>query len=341
MKTNLSLSVVVACYRDAGSVTECYRRLTAVLSGITPHYEIIYVNDASPDNAEEILREIASQDSRVVVVSHTRNFGSQSAFLSGIRVSLGDGVILMDGDLQDPPEVIPQMVDKWREGYHIVYGVRVKRRESIARQIEYKLFYRIFQRMAQFHIPLDAGDFSLMDRRVIETLLNDFPERLVFLRGLRAYTGFKHAGVEYVRDRRFDGASTNSFMNNIRWSRLAIFSFSRKPLEYIFLVASLSVAASILAFVFYFFAYLWKWFRGSYAAPPGYMTLLVIMLFLGTVQLVSLAFIAEYLGHIYEEVKNRPRYIVRDILDNRGKPNEETTYVNSGEGMKDIREVQS
>jgi len=311
--TERSLSIVIACYRDAGSVREFYRRLAEVLPGITPNYEIIYVNDASPDNAEEILREISARDPRLVVVNHTRNFGSQNAFLSGMRIARGDGIVLMDGDLQDPPHLIPDLAAKWLEGYEVVYGVRVKRKETIFRQVAYKLFYRLFRRLADINVPVDAGDFGLLDRKVAECLLNDFPEHHMFLRGLRAYTGFRHAGVPYVRDVRFDGRSTNSFTGNLRWAEMAIFSFSKKPLVYISMMAAATLALSALAALFYVAAY----FLYGRQAPSGFMTLLLTTLFLGSVQLICFSIVGEYLGHIYTEIKKRPRYIVRDIIDNR------------------------
>lgn len=310
--TDRSLSIVIACYKDAGSVREFYRRLNEVLPAITHNYEIIYVNDASPDNAEDILREISASDTHLVVVNHTRNFGSQNAFLSGMRISRGDAVVLMDGDLQDPPAMIPELVRKWLEGNDVVYGVRVKRKERLFRQVAYKAFYRVFRRLADIAIPVDAGDFGLLDRRVVTCLLEDFPEHHVFLRGLRAYTGFRHAGVEYVRDPRFDGRSTNSLVGNIRWAQMAIFSFSRKPLAYISTLAFFVVLFTALAAIFYLGAYFFK-----KDAPSGFMTLLVVTLFLGSVQLVCFSIIAEYLGHMYTELKRRPRYIVRDIIDNR------------------------
>lgn len=313
MKTDRTLSVVIACYRDAGSIREFYRRLSETLPTITPDYEIIYVNDNSPDNAEEILRDLADVDPHLVVINHTRNFGSQNAFLSGMQASRGDAVVLMDGDLQDPPHLIPQLVEKWLQGYEVVHGVRSKRKESLFRQVAYKLFYRLFRRMASFDIPVDVGDFGLMDRRVVDVLLNEFPESLPYLRGMRAYTGFKSTGVEYVRDPRYDGDSTNSTLNNIRWARFAIFSFSKKPLEYIAFLAFLTVCLTVLASGFYLTAF----FAGGGAAPSGFMTLLLATLFLGSVQLICFAILAEYLGQIYEEIKRRPRYIVRDRVDNR------------------------
>ena len=309
-----SISVVIACYKDAGSIVEFYNRLSAVLPGVARSYEIIFVNDASPDNAESILQDLVAQDPRVVVVNHTRNFGSQNAFLSGMRVSLCDAVILMDGDLQDPPSLIPELVKGWREGYDIVYGVRVKRRETLFRQVAYKAFYRLFHLLADVPIPLDAGDFGLVDRKVVTTLLTEFPEHLAFLRGLRAYTGFKSIGVPYTRDARFDGVTTNSLIRNIQWAKLAIFSFSKKPLEYISLFALLSVLATLGMATFLFACHFIL-----RTAPPGWTTNVLLMLFLGSVQLVCLSILAEYMAHMYDELKARPRYIVRDIIDRRNK----------------------
>jgi dolichol-phosphate mannosyltransferase len=312
--TNKSLSVVIACYRDGGSILEMYRLLKEYLPVITPNYEIIFVNDASPDDAEEKLEKIALEDNKVVVVNHTRNFGSQNAFISGMSVAKGDAVVLMDGDLQDPPRLIPELAKKWLEGYEIIYGQRVKRIESLSRQLAYKTFYRLFRRMAPFSIPLDAGDFSLMDRKVYSALLTNFKERLTFLRGLRAYTGYKSIGVPYIRDMRYDGTTTNSLRNNINWAKLAIFSFSKKPLEYISFIALLCIIASFLIGVYFFISYI---LHGG-KTPSGFMTILLILLSLGGINLLCLSIIAEYIGHIYDEVKYRPRYIIRKIIDNRG-----------------------
>jgi len=289
-----SISVVVACYADGGNVREMHRRLTAVLPALTPDYEIIFVNDASPDNAEELLLEIAAADPRVTVVSHTRNFGSQMAFTSGLRQSLGDAVVLMDGDLQDPPEAIPALVAQWTQGYDVVYGVRTRRAERFPIQIARKLFYRIYRRLSYIDVPLDAGDFSIMSRRVVDCLLL-LPERDRFVRGLRSWVGFRQTGVEYVRAPRFAGESTNSFLDNFRWARRGIVSFSYKPLELI----------SILALV---------------DAPPGYLTMLVAILVLGAVQLICLGVVADYLGRIFEEVKQRPQYLVRSVVNDHRSP---------------------
>lgn len=311
-RASRTLSVVIACYRDAGSVEEFHRRLTAILPPLGDDYEIIFVNDASPDNAGSLLAALAERDRRVAVVNHTRNFGSQNAFLSGMRIARGDGVILMDGDLQDPPSVIPAMVARWNEGYDIVYGDRVKRRETLFRRAAYKSFYRLFRALAEVPMPLDAGDFGLLDRKVVRTLLNSFPEHRVFLRGLRAYTGYRSTGVPYIRDARFDGRSTNSLLRNIQWAKLAIFSFSKKPLEYISLLALLCVAATAGMSLFLLACHFIL-----RTAPPGWTTNVLLVLLLGSVQLVCLSILAEYMAHMYDELKGRPRYIVRDIIDHR------------------------
>ena len=310
-----SISVVVACYSDAGNVREMHRRLTDVLKELAPRYEIIFVNDASPDNAEELLVEIAAVDPCVTVVSHTRNFGSQMAFTSGMRQSVGDAVILMDGDLQDPPEVIPALVVEWEKGYDVVYGIRARRAESFPMAVARKLFYRLYRKLSYIDVPLDAGDFSIMSRRVVDCLLL-MPERDRFLRGLRSWVGFKQTGVEYVRAARFAGKSTNSLFDNFRWARRGIVSFSYKPLELISFLAVVFTALACLAVVAYIVIYFVK-----ADAPRGYLTMLVAILVLGAVQLICLGVVADYLGRIFEEVKQRPQYLVRSVVNDHRSTN--------------------
>jgi glycosyltransferase involved in cell wall biosynthesis len=312
--TDKLISVVVACYRDAGNVREMYSRLSSVLPQVTARYEIIFVNDNSPDNAEEILLEIAGQDAHVTIISHSRNFGSQMAFTSGMRQSLGDAVILMDGDLQDPPETIPVLIAEWAKGYDVVYGVREQRLENPLMEGARKLFYRLYRRLSYIDVPVDAGDFSVMSRRVVDAMLQ-MPERDRFLRGLRSWVGFRQTGVPYVRAARFAGESTNSLLENVRWAKRGIFSFSYRPLELISLMALMVTFLAGAAVVIYFILYF-----VIPNAPRGYLTLLVAILLLGAVQLFSLSIIAEYLGRVFEEVKQRPQFIVRSIAnDHRPK----------------------
>jgi glycosyltransferase involved in cell wall biosynthesis len=309
MLTLKMISVVVACYRDAGNVKEMYRRLTEMLAEEAPNYEIIFVNDNSPDNAEGLLNEIAAGDQRVTVISHSRNFGSQMAFTSGMRQSIGDAVILMDGDLQDPPEMIPALIAAWNQGYEVVYGVRSRRSESAWMESLRHLFYRVYRQLSYVDVPLDAGDFSLMNRRVVDCILL-MPERDRFLRGLRSWVGFRQTGVPYARAERFAGESTNSWLDNLRWAKRAIFSLSYQPLELIALLAFLVTLLTGLAILVYLILYV-----AIPNAPRGFLTLLVAVLFIGAVQLFSLSIIAEYLGRIFEEVKQPPHFIVRSIVN--------------------------
>jgi len=304
--TNRSIAIVIACYRDAGTVPEMLKRIHAVMKKVTPNYEMIYVNDASPDNAAEVLAEVLKKEPRLTVVTHSRNFGSQNVFTSGILQSKSDGVVIMDGDLQDPPELIPKLVEKWLEGFDVIYGIRERRQASFFMQAAYKIFYRIYKAMSYVQVPLDAGDFSLMDRKVADILAN-MPERDRFLRGMRAWVGFKQIGVPYVRQERFSGESTNSLLDNIRWAKRGIFSLSYMPLEWISYLAGFMVVVNAIAILFYLIFY----FR--IGAPSGFMTQLILTLFIGGVQLLCLSVIAEYLGRIFEEVKGRPRFIVKSV----------------------------
>src|SRR3954467_10564230 len=214
----MKITAVIACYRDAPAVPIMHERLVKAFASIGSDYEIIFVNDGSPDNAREVLTELAARDPKVVVINHARAFGSQSAFTSGMRIATGDAVVLLDGDLQDPPELIESFVERWEEGTDVVCGVRTKRQASLFLRAGYKLFYRLFRASSYVPIPVDAGDFSLIDRRVVDAL-NALPENNRFLRGLRAWVGFRQVGVSYNRPERMFGRTTNSFIRNLRWAR--------------------------------------------------------------------------------------------------------------------------
>ena len=306
----VKISPIIACYRDAPALRIMHQRLTAVLQKIGLDYEIIFVNDCSPDNAKDILAELAREDPKVIVVNHSRNFGSQSAFTSGMRISTGHAVVLLDGDLQDPPELIEEFYAKWLEGFEVVYGVRIRRETGVLMGMAYKAFYRLFKLVSYVPIPVDAGDFSLLDRRVVQ-VLNLLPEKNRFIRGLRAWAGFKQTGVPYERPERMFGSSTNSLLKNMEWARLAIFSFSFKPLDMITVLALCTVLVSLLATVWQLCLRLFKpeW------VPSGFTTLIILILFMGGVQLLCLSIIGAYLAQIYEEVKSRPSYIVDSVLN--------------------------
>jgi polyisoprenyl-phosphate glycosyltransferase len=311
------LTAVIACYRDAPAIPQMHERLTTTFRQLGVDYEIVFVNDASPDDARAVLESLAERDPNVVVVNHTRNFGSQSAFTSGMEIATGDAVVLLDGDLQDPPELIEKFYARWREGYDVVYGVRERRVTTLPMQLAYKLFYRIFRSLSYVSIPVDAGDFSLLDRRVVDAL-NALPESNRFLRGLRAWVGFRQTGVPYVRPARPYGETTNSLRRNVGWARRAIVSFSYAPLNLIawlaFITVGLSIVAAILTIVLRIV--------DPHVAPRGITTVIVVVLFIGGIQLICLSIVGSYLAHIYEEVKRRPPYIVESIL-NRPQPRAE------------------
>jgi polyisoprenyl-phosphate glycosyltransferase len=305
-KLNRKISCVIACYKDGQAIPLMYERLVKMFREIKVRYEIIFVNDCSPDNSEEVLADICNKDSNVVAITHSRNFGSQAAFLSGMEIATGDGVVLMDGDLQDPPEVIPEFYKKWLEGYEVIYGVRVKRQMSFFMGLLYKFFYRIFSRLSYVKMPVDAGDFSLIDKKVVKELVA-LPETEQFLRGLRAWVGFRQTGVNYFRPERKFGKSTNNWRKNISWAKKAIFSFSFVPIETLsfmgFILTVISFAALITQIILRFF----------FEVPHGLTTIIVLILFFGGIQLSAISIIGEYISKIFEETKHRPKFIRASI----------------------------
>jgi len=304
-----SVSAIVACYKDSQAIPIMYQRLTDVFVALKLEYEIIFVNDNSPDDSESVIQEISSRDHRVFGISHSRNFGSQSAFRSGMMLSTKNSCVLLDGDLQDPPELIEAFVAKWKEGADVVYGRRVKREAPFYMRFCYKFFYKIFDAFSYIEIPHDAGDFSLMDRKVIRSLLQ-FPERDLFLRGLRAYAGYRQIGVDYIRPERMFGVTTNSLVKNVNWAKKAIFSFSTTPLNILsmcgFVLFSITVFFIIAQIIFKCF---WP-----EMTPKGVTTNLLMVAFFGSINLLALSVLGEYLGKVIEEVKRRPHFIRRSII---------------------------
>ena len=311
--SNKKISAIIACYNDAQAIPIMHERLTNVFNKIGCLFEIIFVNDGSKDNSSIVLEKICNKDNRTIAIFHSRNFSSQNSFASGMEIATGDAVVLLDGDLQDPPEIIEKFVDKWLEGHDVVYGRRVRRETTFILQILYKLFYRLFNKLSYINVPHDAGDFSLMDKNVYKSIIN-LPEKDRFIRGLRAWVGFKQTGVDYVRPERMFGKSTNNFLKNIRWARKGIFSFSYIPLEIISYLALITFFLSVLATLFYIIAYF------IYPdVPKGFTTGYILILVLGSTQLLAIAILSEYIGKILEETKNRPKFIIEKILNDPRK----------------------
>lgn len=306
---NKKVSVVVPCYNEEGNIGELARRIKDAVAARVVDYEIIFADNKSTDNTRALLWRLAADDPHIIALFFSRNFGhSQYGFSAGSEHATGDAVIWTDADLQDPPEVMGEFIKKWQEGYDVVYGMRAKRRGGFFLRVAYKLFYRLYKKMSYLDIPLDAGDFSLMDRKVID-VINAMPERDRYVRGLRTWAGFSAIGVPYVRQERHEGKTSNNIRKNIWWAKKAIFSFSYTPLEFIFYLSLFVFIASIIAIMGYLVAYFIN------PGPRGFTTILMVMLFLGSSQLLALSIIAEYIGRIFEEVKGRPKYVIEEIIN--------------------------
>jgi polyisoprenyl-phosphate glycosyltransferase len=305
------ISIVVPLYNEEGNVDELVRRVRAVMSesGDAPRYEIVLVNDGSRDATLLRLRDLALSDHTIVVVNLSRNFGHQIAATAGIDTARGDAVVLMDGDLQDPPELIAAFLQRWREGYDVVYAVRRSRKgESPFKLFTARAFYRLVRRLTNVTIPLDTGDFRLMSRRVVDALKLT-RERHRFLRGLVSWVGYPQIGVEYDRDERFSGASKYGVTKMLRFAIDGITSFSEIPLRF---ASYFGFAVSIVAFVVAIIEILIKLFTGYNL--PGYTSTIFAILFLGGVQLIAIGTLGEYIGRIYEQVKGRPLYLIADVI---------------------------
>ena len=302
------LSIVVPCFNEAEVLWETHGRLIHALTQLDDlDFEIIYVDDGSRDATPDMLREIQAIDPRARTLRFSRNFGHQTAVTAGLEHASGDAVVLIDADLQDPPEVIGDMVARWREGYHVAYGVRTDREgETRFKLATAKAFYRLLNRLSETEIPLDTGDFRLMDRTVVEAL-RAMPERDRFVRGMVAWAGFRQIAVPYRRAARFAGESKYPFFKMVRFALDGLTSFSRAPLRLAtwmgFLVSAIALAAITYALFLRLFTNNWV---------TGWTALFIAVLFIGGAQLLSLGVIGEYIGRIYGESKRRPLYLVEE-----------------------------
>jgi polyisoprenyl-phosphate glycosyltransferase len=304
-----TISVVAPVYNEEKILPEFYRRVVATMEQMGEPFELILVNDGCHDSSPEVMRQLHETDSRVKIINFSRNFGHQVAITAGTDYASGRAVVVIDSDLQDPPEVIPDMVERWREGYQVVYAVRSERAgETWFKKTTAGLFYRLIARITSINIPVDTGDFRLMDEQVVETLRR-IREQHRFMRGLSVWVGFKQIGIPYKRDARKAGETKYPLKKMLRFAFDGITSFSYVPLQlatYLgFLIAGLSVLFILLVMVLRL---------GGEEAFKGQATTLVSVLFMGGVQLIFLGIMGEYLGRIYNEVKQRPLYIVSEAL---------------------------
>ena len=306
------ISVIVPMYYEEKVAEECYKRLTACLQKLIDYtYEIIIIDDGSKDKTLEILENIASKDDKVKVISFSRNFGHQAAVTAGLKHVSGDAIIIIDADLQDPPELIPQMIQLWEQGNEIIYAKRKKRKgESPFKLLSAKLFYQILNTLSDTEIPKDTGDFRLVDRKVVDTI-NNMPEHNKFLRGLFSWVGYKQIPFEYEREERFAGKTKYPLRKMLKLASDGIISFSTKPLKLVGLLGFISIVISILILIYALLSYFLKLNQLS----AGWTSLMVAITFFAGVQLLSIWIMSEYIGRIYDETKQRPQFIINKKIN--------------------------
>lgn len=305
------ISIVVPMYFEEEVAEECYRRLTEVMTTNKFNYELVFVNDGSTDRTLDILVELASEDDKVKVINFSRNFGHQNAVTAGIDYAKGDAIVIIDADLQDPPELIPDLVNKWREGYDVVYAKRKKRKgETWFKLLTAKWFYKFLNYMSDIDIPKDTGDFRLIDRKVA-AVFRRMTERNRFIRGMISWIGFKQTYIEYERDERFAGETKYPLKKMLKFASDGIIAFSTKPLRIVTWIGFFSV---ILSFLVLLYSLVVKLFDlGDVQA--GWTSIMVAITFFGGVQLLGLGIVGQYIARIYDESKNRPVYIVKDVYN--------------------------
>ncbi|HET8576145.1 MAG TPA: glycosyltransferase family 2 protein [Methylomirabilota bacterium] len=302
------ISVVVPVLNEERNVPELYRRVRASLESAEVEFEIIYVDDGSTDRTAEILHGLHANDGRVKSVHLTRNFGHQAAISAGLRAASGDAVVVMDGDLQDSPEALPAFIERWRAGYEVVYAIRSRRQASWLKRLAYKIFYRVLGHISQISVPLDSGDFSLMERRVVD-VLNAMPERTRFVRGMRSWAGFRQTGIPLDRGERFAGKAKYTYAKLLRLAADGFLALSYRPLQLASLSGAVVSGVALLLAIFLIFL------KVVHGIPlQGWTSLMVAVLFLGGVQLISLGILGEYVGRIYDEVRDRPPYVVGQVV---------------------------
>lgn len=306
-KHNPLCSVIVPAFNEQEVIYETYKRLKAVLEGINAPYEILFVNDGSKDNTGAILSKICDDDKNIRLIEFSRNFGHQIAITAGMDYAKGDCIVVIDADLQDPPELIPQMIEEWRKGYDVVYGRRTERKgETFFKKATASIFYRFLKSMTDFDIPVDAGDFRLIDRKVCDAL-KKIKERNRYVRGIISWLGFKQTAIYYTREKRFAGTTKYPLKKMIKFAFDAITSFSYKPLK---LASYTGTLLSFFSFI-YLLVVIAKKLIGNIPVE-GWASMMAISLFFNGVILIILGMIGEYIGRIYDEVKNRPLYIVKN-----------------------------
>lgn len=307
MKSKVRYTIIIPVYNEEDVIRETYRRLTLVMQSLGEPYELLFVNDGSEDRTAEIIEVLAETDDSVRLLNFSRNFGHQIAITAGMDYARGDAIVIIDADLQDPPELIPRMIEKWQEGYEVVYARRVQRKgETLFKKWTASLFYRTLRMMTEVDIPLDTGDFRLIDRKVCD-VMHGIREKSRFIRGLISWIGFRQAAIEYIREERFAGKTKYPLKKMLRLAIDGITSFSHKPLK---LATYLGLALSLPSFAYLVFSLGLKIFTAS--TISGGRWLFTLLLLLNGVNFILLGILGEYIGRIYDETKDRPLYILRN-----------------------------
>jgi glycosyltransferase involved in cell wall biosynthesis len=302
-------SLIIPIYNEEETIPELYRRVSDVMDSLDDSVELILINDGSRDRSLNLMRQLQERDARVCYISFARNFGHQAAVTAGLNFARGQVIVVLDADLQDPPELIPKMIESWQAGYHVVYAQRTKRKkESWFKRLTAYVFYRLLRQLADVDIPADTGDFCLMDRQVVD-VLNSMPERNRYIRGLRAWIGFRQTAVKFERDPRFAGEVKYTFKKSLALAINSLVSFSKIPLR---ISTYLGLFSALIALLMALLVLYWR-LQQPDSPVTGLATILIAVFFLGSVQLISIGILGEYVGRIYEEVKGRPAYTIAEI----------------------------
>jgi len=307
-------SLIIPIYNEEATIAELYRRVSALMDRLDAPVELILINDGSRDRSLIMMRELHQKDPRVCYLSLARNFGHQIAVTAGLNFVRGSVVVILDADLQDPPELIPDMLELWRQGYQVIYAQRTQRKkEGWFKRLTAYVFYRLLKRLADVDIPTDTGDFCLMDRQVVD-VLNAMPERNRYIRGLRSWVGFRQTSIKFERDPRFAGDVKYTFRKSFSLAINGLVSFSKVPLQ---ISTYVGLFAAFVALIMAILVLYWRFFVPN-SPLTGITVIIVAIFFLGAVQLVSIGILGEYIGRIYEEVKNRPLYTLGEVAGFEG-----------------------
>jgi len=317
--SHFTLSIIVPCFNEQDVILETYNEINDVLNSNNFNIEIIFIDDGSVDDTFFILHEISEKDARVKILSFSRNFGHQAAVTAGLNHSTGDVVSIIDADLQDPPDVIISMIEEWEKGAKVVYGVRKNRKESIYKKVSYYVFYRLYSAFSDISVALDSGDFCLIDREVVDKI-NSLPEKNRFVRGLRSWVGYNQVPVYYNRQERQAGKPKYTFSKLLNLAMDGVFNFSSKPLVAVFYAGIITSLLSLFLAIFYLIYRIFNLeFMGSYSSESqGFTTLVILILLIGGLQILTVGIIGQYISRIYQEVKSRPSYVIKKIINNKG-----------------------